>query len=125
MAWDFLKDNIPLLDCPDENIQRTYYFRWWTYRKHIKKTPVGFIVDEFLPNVGWAGPFNSISCAAGHHVYEGRWLCDPRYLFALAYASEKLARVTGPLPSPAPLETSGGWKKFARNPVTGVVPPQR
>ena len=79
-AWDFLKDNIPLLDCPDEDIQTTYYFRWWTYRKHIKKTPAGFIVDEFLPNVGWAGKYNTINCAAGHHIYEGRWLRDPQYL---------------------------------------------
>jgi len=79
-AWDFLKDNIPLLDCPDENIQTTYYFRWWTYRKHLKQTPGGFIVDEFLPNVGWAGKYNSISCAAGHHLYEGRWLRNPKYL---------------------------------------------
>jgi predicted GH43/DUF377 family glycosyl hydrolase len=79
-AWDFLKDNIPLLDGPDEDIQRTYYFRWWTYRKHIKRTPAGFIVDEFLPHVGWAGKYNSISCAAGHHLYEGRWLRDPGFL---------------------------------------------
>ena len=79
-AWDFLKDNIPLLDCPDEDIATTYYFRWWTYRKHIKQTPAGFIVDEFLPNVSWAGKFNSISCAAGHHLYEGRWLRDPKVL---------------------------------------------
>jgi hypothetical protein len=27
-AWDFLKDKIPLLDCPDPDIQTTYYFRW-------------------------------------------------------------------------------------------------
>ncbi|MEI6168957.1 MAG: hypothetical protein WCS52_17380, partial [bacterium] len=80
LAWDFLKDNIPLLDCPDEEIQTAYYFRWWTYRKHIKQTPAGYIVDEFLPNVGWAGKFNSINCAAGHHLYEGRWLADPKYL---------------------------------------------
>jgi len=79
-AWDFLKDNIPLLDCPDQDIQTTYYFRWWTYRKHIKQTPAGFIVDEFLPNVGWAGKYNSINCAAGHHIYEGRWLRDPKYI---------------------------------------------
>jgi hypothetical protein len=79
-AWDFLKDNIPLLDCPDEEIQRTYYFRWWTYRKHIKQSPAGWIVDEFLPNVSWAGKYNAISCPAGHHLYEGRWLRDPQYL---------------------------------------------
>jgi len=34
-------------------------------------------------------------------------------------AAAKLARVTGPLPPPAPVETSGGWKKFAGNPVMG------
>lgn len=79
-AWEFLKDNIPLLDCPDEDIQRTYYFRWWTFRKHLKQTPAGFIVDEFLPNVSWAGKYNSINCAAGHHFYEGRWLHQPEFL---------------------------------------------
>ncbi len=79
-AWDYLKDRIPLLDCPDPEIQTTYYFRWWAYRKHIKKTPAGYIVDEFLPPVGWAGKYNSIDCAAGHHLYEGRWLRDPQVM---------------------------------------------
>lgn len=80
VAWEFLKDNIPLLDCPDEDLQAIYYLRWWTYRKHIKQTPTGFIVDEFLPPVPWAGKYNSISCAAGHHFYEGRWLRNPQFL---------------------------------------------
>ncbi len=79
-AWDFLKDNIPLLDCPDKDIESSYYFRWWTYRKHIEETPAGFIITEFLPQVPWAGKYNSIDCAAGHHFYEGRWLADPKYL---------------------------------------------
>src|ERR1044072_1837183 len=48
-AWSFLQSNIPLMDCPDKNIELTYYFRWWTYRKHIKLTPDGFIITEFLP----------------------------------------------------------------------------
>jgi predicted GH43/DUF377 family glycosyl hydrolase len=79
-AYDFLKENIPLLDCPDKQLEEIYYFRWWTYRKHIKKTPVGFVITEFLPNVGWSGKYNTISCPAGHHFYEGRWLHDPKYL---------------------------------------------
>jgi len=79
-AWSFLKGNIPLLDCPDKNIENTYYFRWWTYRKHIKKTPDGFIITEFLPLVSWSGKYNSISCAAAHHFYEGRWLKDTKIL---------------------------------------------
>lgn len=79
-AWSFLSDNIPLLDCPDEQLQQVYYFRWWTYRKHIGKSPDGFVISEFLPPVPWAGKFNTISCAAGHHFREGRWLIDQRYL---------------------------------------------
>jgi hypothetical protein len=79
-AWEFLQRNIPFFECPDKEIELTYYFRWWTYRKHLKQTPDGFIVTEFLPAVGWAGKHNSISCAAGHHLYEGRWLHEPRFL---------------------------------------------
>ncbi len=79
-AWDFLSANIPLLDVPDEDIQRTYYFRWWTYRKHIKKTPEGYVITEFLPDVPWAGKYNTISCPASLHFYEGRWLRNRDYL---------------------------------------------
>ena len=79
-AWDFLKENIPLFECPDEEIERTYYFRWWTYRKHLRQTPDGWVVTEFLPQVSWSAKHNTISCPAGHHFYEGRWLADTQYL---------------------------------------------
>lgn len=99
-SWSFLKDNIPLLDLPDKAIEKTYYFRWWTYRKHInyitlksaeivnkkdnkiKKNITSsslstyslHIITEFLGPVSWAGEYNTINCAAGHHFREGRWL---------------------------------------------------
>lgn len=79
-AWDWMRRNVPLFECPDKEIERTYFFRWWTYRKHIRLTPDGFVITEFLPNVPWAGKHNTISCPAGHHFYEGRWIADPRYL---------------------------------------------
>jgi len=79
-AFEFLAPNIPLLDCPDKDIERTYYFRWWTYRKHVKKTTDGFVITEFLPKVPWSGKHNTISCPAGHHFYEGRWLRDGKYM---------------------------------------------
>ena len=70
----------PLFECPDEDISRTYYFRWWTFRKHLKKTPSGWVVTEFLPNVPWAGKENTISCPFGHHMREGRWLRSTEFL---------------------------------------------
>jgi hypothetical protein len=79
-AWDWMSQNVPLFACPDDDIQRTYYYRWWTFRKHIKQTPKGIIVTEFIEPVRHAGTFNSISCALGHHLAEGRWIRERRYL---------------------------------------------
>lgn len=73
-AFQWMENHIPYFECPDSSIEETYYFRWWVYRKHIKFTPEGYIITEFLPGVYWAGNYNSINCAAGHHLYEGRWL---------------------------------------------------
>ncbi|MCL2623627.1 MAG: hypothetical protein FWD31_08185, partial [Planctomycetaceae bacterium] len=79
VAWNFLSANIPFLDYPDKNIEKTYYFRWWTFRKHLKKTDAGFVITEFQPPVPWAGKENTISCPGGHHFREGRWLHDPQF----------------------------------------------
>lgn len=79
-AWEWMVDNVPLFDCPDAQLAETYYFRWWTYRKHIKQTPAGLVVTEFLQPVRHAGPYNTISCAFGHHLAEGSWLRDRRPL---------------------------------------------
>jgi predicted GH43/DUF377 family glycosyl hydrolase len=79
-AWVWMARNVPRFECPQRELQDIYYFRWWTYRKHIRQTPAGYVVTEFLPDVPWAKKYNTISCAAGHHLYEGRWIRDPQYL---------------------------------------------
>ncbi len=79
-AWPWLQENIPFFACPDPDVERTWYYRWWAYRKHIRQTPAGFILTEFIRPVKHATDHNAISCALGHHVAEGRWLHDPRYL---------------------------------------------
>lgn len=73
-AYEWLKNEIPLFECPDEDVERAYYFRWWTFRKHVKSTAEGFVVTEFLPDVPWSGRYNVINAPNGHHMYEGRWL---------------------------------------------------
>jgi hypothetical protein len=79
-AFTWLAEQIPLFECPDSVLEQNYYYRWWTYRKHLVKTPDGFIFTEFIEPVKHAGKYNSISCALGHHIYEGRWLKDNAYL---------------------------------------------
>lgn len=79
-SWAWLQKEIPLFECPDREVEEMYYFRWWSFRKHLVKTPKGFVFTEFLTPVNHAGEFNTISCGAGFHLAEGRWLRDQTYL---------------------------------------------
>ena len=75
-AAEWIKREVPFFGCADKRLERVWYFRWWTFRKHIVDTPEGRIVSEFLPDVYWAGARNSINDAAGHHIADARWLRD-------------------------------------------------
>ncbi len=79
-SWDWMSRNIPFFECPQDNFEEIYYFRWWTLRKHIKETPQGYAITEFLVDRSYADKYNLISCALGHHIYEARWLHDKKYL---------------------------------------------
>jgi hypothetical protein len=79
-AWDWMSANIPFFTCPDRDIEEIYYYRWWTFRKNIKKTPEGFLITEFLKPVNHASEYNALSCALGHHIAEGRWLRDRAFV---------------------------------------------
>jgi hypothetical protein len=79
-AWEWMTEQIPFLDCPAGQFEETYYFRWWSFRKHIKQTGDGLVLTEFIAPVSHAGKHNTIACAYGHHVAEGRWLGDQKLL---------------------------------------------
>jgi hypothetical protein len=79
-SWEWMKANIPLFECPQKDLEEMYYYRWWSFRKHIKATPVGYGITEFLTDRSYADQYNLIACAAGHHIYEGRWLHNQEYI---------------------------------------------
>jgi len=79
-SWNWLQASIPLFECPDREVEEMYYYRWWSFRKHLVQTPSGFVFTEFLTPVRHAGAYNTISCAVGHHLAEGRWMRDQKYL---------------------------------------------
>ena len=79
-SWGWLQKEIPFFECPDREVEEMYYFRWWSFRKHLVKTPAGFVITEFLTPVRHAGIYNTVSCAAGFHLAEGRWLHSQNYL---------------------------------------------
>ena len=73
-SWDWLQKEIPLFDCPDRDVTEMYYYRWWSFRKHLERTPDGFVFSEFLTRLAPG------SSALGHQIMEGRWLHDQNYL---------------------------------------------
>ena len=79
--WDWYIANIPFLDCPDEGIKTTYYYRWELLTKHLTygSPNSGYSFTEFIDRPFWSGAYGAISCPAGHQLYEARWLREPRY----------------------------------------------
>ena len=94
-AADWALSNIPRFTCPDEEIERTYFFRWWTYRKHLRNSKDGWVVTEFLPDVPWGARHNTISCALNHHAAEGKWLRDSRYIDGYLRFMMERGRIVG------------------------------
>ena len=78
---DWFKANIPFFECPDAEINTTYYYRWELVTKHLTygSPNSGYSFTEFIDRPFWSGAYGAISCPAGHQLYEVRWLRDPRY----------------------------------------------
>ena len=79
-AWEWMTQNVPLFDCPNKDFEEMWYYRWWTLRKHIELTPVGYAMTEFLVNRNYADQWKLIASGVGHHIHESRWLRDTTYL---------------------------------------------
>jgi hypothetical protein len=59
-----------------------YYYRWKLYKAHIRNVgPNEYVITEFINHVPWdRDPQCTINAASMHHIYEGRWLKDDRYV---------------------------------------------
>ena len=79
--FDWYKANIPFFECPDAEIVTTYYYRWELITKHLTygSPNSGYGFTEFIDRPFWSGAYGSISCPAGHQLYEVRWLNDVTY----------------------------------------------
>ena len=75
-------DNIPFFECSDKQVEQVYYYRWKLYKAHIRNTgDNNYVITEFINHVPWdREPFCTINAASMHHIYEGRWLKDPRFM---------------------------------------------
>ena len=77
-------DNIPFFECSDKEIEAVYYYRWKLYKAHIRHVGEDeYVITEFINDVHWdRDPYSTINAATMHHIYEGRWLKDDRYMDA-------------------------------------------
>src|SRR5215510_4675975 len=75
-------DNIPFFECSDKQIEQVYYYRWKLYKAHIRHVGENsYVITEFINHVAWdRDPYCTINAASMHHIYEGRWLRDGRYM---------------------------------------------
>ncbi len=75
-------DNIPFFECSDKQFEQVYYYRWKLYKAHIRNVGDNrYVITEFINHMGFdRGPYCTINAASMHHIYEGRWLKDNRYL---------------------------------------------
>ena len=96
--WNWYNSNIPFFECPDRELQTTWYYRWELITKHLTygSPNSGYSFTEFIDRPFWSGTYGAISCPAGHQLYEVRWLRDPvfardygRYWFRTAGAQPR------------------------------------
>ncbi|KAM7204984.1 carbohydrate-binding module family 13 protein [Rhypophila sp. PSN 637] len=79
---NWFEQNVPFLEVPNQQIQQVYYYRLQTYKEHLTYTGAqyGYLSSEFLKPVSYGAPYGGINAAAGHHIIEGRWLRDQKYV---------------------------------------------
>ncbi len=79
---EWFENNIPFFECSDSILQDVYYYRWKSYKAHIRDLgEKGYVITEFLDDVPWQRqPYAMLNDATGFHIHEGRWIRDRRYL---------------------------------------------
>jgi hypothetical protein len=96
-TWDWMQREIPWFDSSDKRFEEMYYFRWYAWKKHLVKTPHGYIITEWLPKPEMTdGSYGALPDAAPFHIAEARWLREPaiaeddaRYWFSTGVDSHK------------------------------------
>jgi hypothetical protein len=80
-------NNIPFFECSDKQIEQVYYYRWKMYKAHIRHVGTDqYVITEFINHVSWdRDPYCTIDAASMHHIYEGRWIKDNRYIDGYIY----------------------------------------
>ncbi|HKO17474.1 MAG TPA: glycosyl hydrolase family 65 protein [Acidobacteriaceae bacterium] len=74
-TWTWMQREIPWFDSSDKAFEEMYYFRWYAWKKHLVKTPKGYLITEWLPKPDMPD-YGVLPDAAAFHIAEARWLRD-------------------------------------------------
>jgi len=74
-AWPWMQREIPLFDSSDKQFEEMYYFRWYSFKKHIVHTTSGYLITEWLHRPEMTD-YATLPDAAPFHLDEARWLHD-------------------------------------------------
>jgi hypothetical protein len=76
--WPWIAANVPLFNSSNKQFEEMYYFRWYSFRKHVEQTAdYGYLITEWLhrPDLPQNGVLPD---AAPFHLGEARWLRNPK-----------------------------------------------
>ncbi len=64
--WEWYKKNIPFLETPDIEIDKTYYYRWELVTVHLVygSPESGYASTEFIDRPWWSGAFGGLRSLA-------------------------------------------------------------
>jgi hypothetical protein len=76
-SWPWMLAQIPWFASSNKQFEEMYYFRWYSWQKHLVMTRHGHLITEWLPKPEMPdGYFGALPDAAAFHIGEARWLRD-------------------------------------------------
>lgn len=86
-------DNIPYIDLPDKNIEKTLYYRWWLMRFNFLDANVPGNDYQFPTAVeGALGYNNAIVLTSGMFIDDLKYLRDPSYAYGTWVSAGEVAK---------------------------------
>jgi hypothetical protein len=76
-------DNTPFFECSDKQIEQVLLLPLGNViKRNIRNVGQNqYVITEFINDVSWDRyPYSTINAATMHHIYEGRWLKDNRFI---------------------------------------------
>jgi putative cell wall-binding protein len=75
-------DNIPFIETPEKNIDKTFFYRWWLSRFNFLDANMPGNTLQFPTTIeGVLGYDNAIDLTIGMHIDDLKWLRDPSYAY--------------------------------------------